>query len=120
MDCELRSRKWELHVSEEEGGQLVKGMSQTLVYCREPECALYGLLAIVAVPVTSFIVSGSIVVVGNTIHWVEEQGMCDDSMTQEAIRALVDSTKSAGGTMVRSGKEVVQWFGTQMGQISEK
>ena len=119
-DCELWSRKWELSVSEEEGGPLLEGMSQTLVYCGEPECALYGLLAIVAIPVTSFIVSGSIVIVGNTVHWVEEQGTCDDSMTQEAIGSLVESTESAGGKIVKTVGEFVHWVKQSTGVDLDK
>ena len=43
------------------------------------------LVTAAVVPIGSFIVSGSIVVVNNTVHWVEKQGRCDDSATQRAI-----------------------------------
>ena len=41
--------------------------------CHEPECLLL-FAPLIAISVGSFIVSGSIVVAGNTIHWIEEQG----------------------------------------------
>ena len=66
-------------------------------------------LSLAAIPVTSFIVSGSIVVVGITVHWIEEQGTCEDSMTQEAISALVESTEPAGGMIVHTGNEFASW-----------
>ncbi len=108
-ECELWSREWELNVSEAEEGPLVAGLSHSLSHCGKPECLLYISLVAVAIPVTSFIVSGSIVVVGNTVHWLEEQGTCDVSMTQEAIDTLVESTESVGGVMVQTGSEFIRW-----------
>jgi len=33
----------------------------------------------VVLPVSSFVISGSIVVIGNSLHWLEYQGPCSDS-----------------------------------------
>lgn len=44
-------------------------------HCGGRECG-YVLVAIGAVAAASLIVSGSIVVVNNTVHWVEKQGKC--------------------------------------------
>jgi len=41
------------------------------------------------VPVTTFLVSGSIVLVGNTVHWLEYQGSCDESLLQSSINKLI-------------------------------
>lgn len=73
-----------------------------------------------AIPITSFIVSGSIVVVGNTVHWIEEQGTCEESMTQEAISSLIETTESTGGMMIQTGKELIHWLETHMGKDSEE
>ena len=108
-DCELWSREWELNLSDSDLSLL-----QGPIYCSEPECLLVVSLSLVAIPITSFIVSGSIVVVGNTVHWLEEQGTCEESVTQEAIVSLIESTESAGGVMVQSGKELLQWFEQQL------
>ena len=35
---------------------------------------------------TTAVVSGSIVLVGNTIHWLEKQGKCDDGIVKTAIK----------------------------------
>jgi hypothetical protein len=43
--------------------------------CRGRDCA-YALVAIGAVAAASVVVSGSIVVVHNTVTWVEKQGKC--------------------------------------------
>lgn len=42
----------------------------------------------IGVPVMTFTVSGSIVLVGNTLHWLEYQGRCDDSAFSTGIEAL--------------------------------
>jgi hypothetical protein len=34
----------------------------------------------VIIPVGSFVASGSIVLIGNTVHWLEYHGTCDDGM----------------------------------------
>lgn len=36
-----------------------------------------------AVPVTTIVLSGSIVVVGNTVHWLERQGKCEDGYLKQ-------------------------------------
>ncbi len=90
------------------------------INCSEPECVLVVALSLVAIPVTSFIVSGSVVVVGNTVHWIEEQGSCEESMTQEAIHTLVQSTKSAGGVMIQSGNDFLKWLEQQSSLAAEK
>jgi hypothetical protein len=42
----------------------------------------------VVVPVSTFIVSGSIVVAGNTLHWLEYQGSCEGSDLSRGIKRL--------------------------------
>ena len=34
----------------------------------------------IALPVGSFVISGSIVLIGNTLHWLEHQGPCSDGL----------------------------------------
>lgn len=45
---------------------------------------------------TTAIVSGSIVLVGNSLHWLEKQGKCEEGLLKAAIearnRALVDNS----------------------------
>jgi hypothetical protein len=37
---------------------------------------VYGII----LPVSSFVISGSIVLIGNTIHWLEYQGPCNEGL----------------------------------------
>ncbi len=72
--------------------------------CRSDLCAHY-LVAVSAVSAATLIVSGSIVVIGNSIHWLERVGSCPrdgvpatgsdrshDSTTEEWNRGRVDGT----------------------------
>lgn len=43
------------------------------------ECLPLYLAVMVATPAATGIVSGSIVLVGDTVHWLERQGRCEDS-----------------------------------------
>ena len=45
---------------------------------------VYGVIA----PVLTFFVSGSIVLAGNTVHWLEYQGRCDESEFSKQINRL--------------------------------
>lgn len=80
--------------------------------CHEPECLLL-FAPLVAISVGSFIVSGSIVVAGNTIHWIEKQGRCDGSVTRQALVGLINSAKELGGTVIKTGMELIEWFKKQ-------
>jgi hypothetical protein len=42
----------------------------------------------VIIPVGSLVASGSIVLVGNTMHWLEYHGTCDDGMLWSYIEKL--------------------------------
>jgi hypothetical protein len=80
--------------------------------CHEPECLLL-FAPLIAISVGSFIVSGSIVVVGNTIHWIEEQGRCDDSVTRKTLTEVINSAKKLGGTVITTCSELIEWFKKQ-------
>ena len=86
--------------------------------CNEPECLLL-FAPLIAISVGSFILSGSIVVVGNTIHWIEEQGRCDDSITRQTLGGLINSAKGLGGAVIKTGMELIEWFQEQ-GSHSEQ
>ena len=80
----------------------------------EAESLLIVLLAPIAVTTTSLIVSGSIIVAGNTVHWIEKQGKCDDSATNKAISSLVDATKIYGGQVIETGSQLIEWLEEQL------
>ena len=77
--------------------------------CDEPECLLV-YAPIVAVSAGSAIVSGSIVVIGNGLHWLEQQGSCEDGVLRNAVLSIRTSAIDAGGWMVESGRDLINWF----------
>ena len=93
--------------------EAVDEMAQAITSdCREPECLIL-FAPLITISVGSFIVSGSIVVVGNTIHWIEEQGRCDDSVTRKALTEVISSAKKLGGTVITTCSELIEWFKKQ-------
>jgi len=70
--------------------------------------AIVAILALV--PAGSLIVSGSIVAVNDTVHWIEYQGRCSDSETHRASTALVNSAQVAGGHVLKTSADVVAWI----------
>ena len=68
-DCNVTSKKWELDYDFYIDSSVCRGSIEPL------SClAVLG----VAVPVFSTVVSGSIVLIGNSVHWLEYQSKCDD------------------------------------------
>jgi hypothetical protein len=107
--CQLVTNKLTLTLSEQ-GSDALIGALEPPHGCQKPECLLIIPLGVVAASATSIIVSGSIVVVGNTIHWVEKQGRCENSVTQTVVRGLVDSIKAIGGKTIQSTTDLITWF----------
>ena len=62
----------------------------------------------------SLIVSGSVVVVGNTVHWLEQQGSCDESVTQVTIDGFVSGFKGAGGYLISTSKDILYWLASPL------
>lgn len=110
LACELTTRKLTLDVSAEGVDEAVDAMLHMIGECDDSECLALIPVAIAAVPVTSFAVSGSIVVAGNTMHWLEQQGRCENSSTQKALKRFKKATQSLGGSVIHSGKEFVAWL----------
>ena len=80
--------------------------------CHEPECLLV-FAPIIAISAGSLVVSGSIVVAGNTIHWIEKQGKCDDSITRQTLAGLKNSLRELGGSVINTGSGLIEWFKKQ-------
>ncbi|OIR15771.1 hypothetical protein GALL_32720 [mine drainage metagenome] len=53
------------------------------------ECAAAILAAVVVVSAGSAIISGSIVLTGNTVHWLEYQGTCSDGYLNSTKRLFL-------------------------------
>jgi predicted ABC-type transport system involved in lysophospholipase L1 biosynthesis ATPase subunit len=67
--CILHTKKLVLKTSESKGALGAR--------CTGEACLVI-LGAASAVALSTLIVSGSIVLVGNTVHWLEKEGTCDD------------------------------------------
>ena len=98
-DCQLVTKKWSLEFKKTDISGRVDGEI---------------LVAIGAVAVGSLVVSGSVVVVGNSIHWLEQQGFCDDSITQKTVNGFVSGLKSSGGYVVSTSEELLDWLNSPL------
>ena len=56
------------------------------------------------------VIAGSVVVVGNTVHWLEKQGSCDDSFLNNSVNKLYSSTVELGGIVVKSSSDLINYF----------
>ena len=87
--CDLVSREYHLAMNRA-GLKLLEGAGdpfQVLV--------LAGIVASVTI-----VVSGSVVIVGNTVHFLEKQGSCDDSFLNEQVLSYITPVLSDGGELV--------------------
>ncbi|MGB0941193.1 MAG: hypothetical protein ACPGUE_02270 [Marinomonas sp.] len=66
--------------------------------------------ALAALFTASVVVSGSIVVAGNSIHWIEQEGICDDGKIRNAVADLSGSLVSMGGQVITSSKQLMDWL----------
>jgi len=55
------------------------------------ECAAAILAAVVVVSAGSAVISGSIVLTGNTVHWLEYQGTCSDGYLNSTKRLFLET-----------------------------
>jgi hypothetical protein len=111
-ECQLVTKELKLTFSEEGSGVLLDSALEGMLNssCNEPECLLIIPLGIFTISVTSMIVSGSIVVVGNTIHWLEKEGKCKNSTTQTMVNFFTGSIKLIGGKVIQSTNDLITWF----------
>jgi len=63
-DCDIRYKQYTLKAEEYRNYQAHCNVSE--------EC----ILALLFVPVTSLVISGSVVIVGNVVNWLEKEGAC--------------------------------------------
>jgi len=76
QECDMVTKKLEL---------TAKDMGKVLDHCDDPEvCLTLGL----GVPIGSFVFSGSVVVIGNTLHWLEYQTTCDEGIVLQGYNML--------------------------------
>ena len=110
-NCELVTKKWTLEIhnigvnNECRGcGDIVRGILE----CGGEVEECVAMAAMVSVGWT--VIAGSVVVVGNTIHWLEKQGSCDESIVKRSINKLYSSTAELGGFVVNSSSDLILYL----------
>lgn len=86
-DCQMYTK--ELELKEEE---LVAGGGA----CQGPAC-----VAVAIVPAASFVISGTVVLIGNTLHWMEKHGTCRDREVKQDVEDYQDWAIQSGGQTIR-------------------
>jgi hypothetical protein len=116
-DCQLTTKEYTLalHGNSKPYLEAIAEQSFFLLECGSGDNAITAFcnfinITIVGVSAGTFIVSGSIVIVGNTIHWIEKQGVCDDSAIKNAKVRLFKYGTSAGGWVVQSSNDIKDWI----------
>jgi hypothetical protein len=111
--CELSTRKFTLDVygsTSPDGQQLAREVNiLSASKCDDPACLLV-MAPVITVSVGSVIVSGSLTVIGNTIHWLEKEGRCDDGVINQAVTGIRDTAVDAGGWIVETTGDLVGFF----------
>ena len=69
-------------------------------------CA-FGWLVYGTTGAASLIVSGSIVVAGNTIHWIEKKGKCSENELAAASNSFIDQKEKEGGKKIEQIEELI-------------
>ncbi len=59
--------------------------------CNRGDCAATALASVVVITAGSALISGSIVLTGNTLHWLEYQGTCSDGYLSKVKRLFLAS-----------------------------
>ena len=119
-DCKLVTNEWSLEVKglDNSDAVLIEGLSGATRSCQDAECVLANIAIVTAGVITvsagSLIVSGSVVVVGNTVHWLEQQGSCDDSITQKTVDGFVSGLMGAGGYLISTSKDMLDWLSSPL------
>ena len=109
--CKLVTKNWTLEVHEfgkqnncdAQCGDIVRGVLD----CSTSENCIK---MIVVVSVGWTVVAASVVGVGNTVHWIEKQGRCEESTVRNSINRLYEKTVDVGGFVLETGKDFVDLF----------
>ena len=110
-NCELETKSWTLEVHEiglnnecYGCGDFVRG----IIECggKSEECITF----VAGVSIGWTVIAGSVVVSGNTIHWLEKQGSCEDSFLNNSLNKLYSSTVELGGIVVNSSNDLINYF----------
>lgn len=102
--CKTFTRTMSLDSIEMHGNMVQAG-------CNNQTCAdlaVGALAAVVVVTAGSAIISGSIVLTGNTIHWLEYQGTCSDGYLSKSKQLFLNSIGLGKSTQAEAGNQKKQ------------
>ena len=110
-NCELVTKNWTLELHKIGLNKECHGCDDFIRGVLEcggevEECVT--MVAMVSVGWT--VIVRSVVVVGKTIHWLEKQGSCDDSLVKRSINKLYSSTVELGGLVVNSSSDLILYL----------
>jgi len=99
IECGMATHEYDLRLVE---------MGGITASCDSAECILS--LGIFAAAWTGFtaVISGSIVVIGNTVHWLEQQGPCDEERLEQQVIDLNQPLIKQGGERIYTKEEFIQ------------
>jgi len=98
--CELVTKELEMDFNKDVSNGMISGKT-------DPRAMLP---LLVVVPPLSFIVSGSVSVVGNAIHWIEKKGRCNDTEVQSFAEKEKETVVEKGGEVMDSGDNFAAWL----------
>ncbi len=124
--CQLSTHQYELIIvgSDKPYFEALEEKQKSLPSCGTPGpigsiCASL-LAGYVSVSAVSLVVSGSIVITGNTVHWIEKQGKCEDSQVQNFKENFTNSMLETGGWLVVKADQLLSWSTKASGKSIEK
>lgn len=113
QSCKLATRQLTLEVQGEPSGAVSEALEEmdrlSRVDCDEPACLLI-FAPYITIGVGSSVISGSTMVVNNTVHWIEKQGRCDDSIVKSALSDLGQIAAKTGGFFITKSGDLIDWF----------
>ena len=110
-NCELITKRWTLEFHGIGSNNECYGCDdfvRGVIECGGEVEECVAILATVSIGWT--VIAGSVVVVGNTIHWLEKQGSCEDSLVKNSINKLYSSTLDLGGLVINSSSDFVNYL----------
>ena len=66
------------------------------------------MIAVVSVGWT--VVAASVVGMGNTVHWIEKQGRCEEKTLRNSKNLLYSKTVDVGGLVLDTGNDFVDFL----------
>jgi hypothetical protein len=84
--CEMYTPQWELSVEGVSDFNMCNGSGKDAAAC---------LVTVgIVIPLGSMLVSGSVILAGNTIHWLEYHGRCDEGLIKKTLSKFKNETSS--------------------------